>query len=361
MNRGRDNLHRIRIITMKLREYRKDDAQVIVGWLRSEEELYKWSADRFNKYPLSEDDINENYAPQLETGRFYPITAENDKGEIVGHFIIRYPRDDDDSSVRFGFVIVSPELRGMGYGKELLRLGVDYVKEHLKATRIDLGVFENNAGARHCYEAVGFNEYSQRVCDMPIGTWKCVDMELFLEKTLETKRLLLRRWKDSDAEDLYKYACDPDVGPIAGWPPHQSVDESRDVIKYVLSGKEAYAICLKKDGKAIGAIELKLNGHTDLTDRDDECEMGYWLGKPFWGQGIMPEAVREMLRRAFEDLGMQKVWIGYYEGNTKSKRVQEKCGFKYQWRSENVDVPLMHEKRTGHVSVMTKEDWKPSY
>ncbi|MDE6203906.1 MAG: GNAT family N-acetyltransferase [Lachnospiraceae bacterium] len=71
----------------------------------------------------------------------------------------------------------------------------------------------------------------------------------------------------------------------------------------------------------------------------------------------MPEAVKEMLRHGFEDCGMQKVWIGYYEGNIKSKRVQEKCGFQYQWRSEDVDVPLMHEKRTGHVSLMTKEDW----
>ena len=178
-----------------------------------------------------------------------------------------------------------------------------------------------------------------------------------VRKKMETQRLILRRWEDSDAEDLYKYASNPDVGPIAGWPPHQSVDESRNVIKNVLSGKEAYAICLKEDGKVIGAIELKLNGHTDMTERDDECEMGYWLGKPFWGQGIMPEAVKEMLLHAFEDCGMQKVWIGYYEGNNKSKRVQEKCGFKYQWRSEDVDVPLMHEKRTGHVSLMTKEDW----
>ena len=174
---------------------------------------------------------------------------------------------------------------------------------------------------------------------------------------LETERLILRRWNENDAGDLYKYASDPDVGPIAGWPAHQSIEESRDVIKNVFNGKEAYAVCLKEDGKAIGAIELKLNGHTDMTDRDDECEMGYWLGKPFWGQGIMPEAVKEMLRHAFEDCSMQKVWIGYYEGNTKSKRVQEKCGFKYQWKSENVDVPLMHEKRTEHVSLMTKEDW----
>ena len=93
------------------------------------------------------------------------------------------------------------------------------------------------------------------------------------KKMLETERLILRRWEESDAEDLYKYASDPDVGPIAGWPAHQSIDESRGVIKNVLSGKEAYAICLKEDGRAIGAIELKLNGHTDMTDRDDELSL----------------------------------------------------------------------------------------
>ena len=174
---------------------------------------------------------------------------------------------------------------------------------------------------------------------------------------LETERLILRRWEESDAEDLYEYASDPNVGPIAGWPAHLSIDESRDVIKNVFNGKEAYAICRKEDGKAIGAIELKLNGHTDMTERDDECELGYWLGKPFWGQGIMPEAAREILRHAFEDIGMTKVWCGYYEGNTKSKRVQEKVGFKYQWTTEGVDVPLMCEKRTGHVNAMTKEEW----
>ena len=174
----------------------------------------------------------------------------------------------------------------------------------------------------------------------------------------KTERLILRRWEDRDAESLFEYAKDPEVGPIAGWPAHQSIEESREVIRNVLSAKEAYAICLKTDGKAIGTVELKLNGHTDMTEREDECELGYWLGKPFWGRGIMPEAVREMLRHAFEDLGMTKVWAGYYEGNIKSKRVQEKCGFRYQWKSDNVDVPLMHEKRTGHVSSLTKDQWQ---
>ncbi len=157
---------------MILRDFKKEDAQIIAGWIRSEEELYKWSADRFNKYPLSGSDIIENYAPQIKTGRFYPLTAVDDNGVTVGHFIIRYPRNDDDSSVRLGFVIADPSLRGKGYGKEMLRLGIEYVKEHLSASRIDPGVFENNESARHCYEAAGFTAYATRECKMPIGTWK---------------------------------------------------------------------------------------------------------------------------------------------------------------------------------------------
>ncbi|MBR5046733.1 MAG: GNAT family N-acetyltransferase [Eubacterium sp.] len=178
-----------------------------------------------------------------------------------------------------------------------------------------------------------------------------------VEDLLVTDRLFLRKWARSDAEDLYRYAKDPDVGPIAGWPAHQSVDESRDVIKNVLTGKQAYAICQKTENKTIGAIELKLKGHTDLTDREDECELGFWIGKPFWGQGFMPEAARELIRHGFEELGMNKIWCAYYDGNVKSKRVQEKCGFRYQWTSQDVDVPLMHEKRIGHVNCLTREEW----
>ncbi len=175
---------------------------------------------------------------------------------------------------------------------------------------------------------------------------------------LVTERIILRRWEESDAESLFKYASDPAVGPIAGWPVHKSVSESRDVIKNVFSGKEAYAICLKNDCKAVGAIELLLNGHTDATERDDECELGYWIGKPFWNQGLVTEAAQEMLRHAFEDLGMKKVWCRYYDGNDRSKRVQEKLGFVFQRTDFGVEVPLLGEKRTSHVNCMTKERWE---
>lgn len=174
---------------------------------------------------------------------------------------------------------------------------------------------------------------------------------------IETERLILRPWQDSDAEALYTYASDPEVGPPAGWPPHTSVENSREIIKGVLSERETYAICLK-NGKPVGSIGLRLNGSTDMTDRDDECELGYWIGKPFWGQGLVPEAARALLRYAFEQLGMRAVWCGYYEGNDKSRRVQEKLGFVYQHKTEGIEVTLMNEVRTGHCNLMTKKRWQ---
>ena len=174
---------------------------------------------------------------------------------------------------------------------------------------------------------------------------------------LETDRLILRRWAETDAESLYEYAKDPAIGPIAGWPPHKSITESLNVIRNVLNGTQCYAICEKVRNKAIGSIELKLNGHTDMTEKEDECELGYWLGKPFWGRGYMPEAVMELLRHGFETLGMTTIWFGYYDGNNNSKRVQEKLGFAYHHTCEEVEVPLMNEIRVCHINFLTKEKW----
>lgn len=174
---------------------------------------------------------------------------------------------------------------------------------------------------------------------------------------LITERLILRPWKETDAESLYEYAKDPAVGPIAGWHPHKSISESLDIIRNVLNGAECYAICEKHIGKAIGAIELMLNGQTAKTDRDDECELGYWLGKPFWGRGYMSEAAKALIAYGFEELGMTTVWCGYYNGNQKSKRVQEKLGFVYHHTEENKPCKLMGDLRTEHINRLTREQW----
>ena len=160
---------------------------------------------------------------------------------------------------------------------------------------------------------------------------------------LKTKRLILRPWEESDAVDLYRYASDPEVGPIAGWPVHTSVENSLEIIRNVLSVSETYAVVDKDTGCAIGSIGLMIGKASSIGISDTEGEVGYWVGVPYWGQGLIPEAVQEILRYAFEELHLEKVWCGYYDGNIKSKRVQEKCGFQYQYTKENIPCSLLNE------------------
>ena len=174
---------------------------------------------------------------------------------------------------------------------------------------------------------------------------------------LETARLILRPWEAADAEACYQYAKDPRVGPIAGWPAHTSVEQSREIIRTILSAPETYAIVWKETMLPIGSIGLH---HNDLAEQEDEAELGYWLGVPWWGRGIVPEAAQELLRHAFEDLKLERVWCAYYEGNEKSRRVQEKLGFRHQWTTENLPVPQLGETRTGYVNLMIREDWLSS-
>ena len=140
--------------------------------------------------------------------------------------------------------------------------------------------------------------------------------------TIETERLLLRPWEAADAEELYKYARDPAVGPIAGWPPHTSVENSREIIRGVLSAPETYAVVLKETGLPVGSIGLMRGRASNIGLPDTEAELGYWIGVPCWGRGLIPEAARALIRRGFETLGLEKIWCGYFDGNEQSRRVQ---------------------------------------
>lgn len=179
---------------------------------------------------------------------------------------------------------------------------------------------------------------------------------------LETERLFLRPWEDSDAEELYQYAKDPAVGPVAGWPVHTSAENSLEIIRNVLSEPETYAVVLKETGKPVGSVGIMRKGSAPMSDT--EAEIGYWIGVPYWGKGLIPEAVRELQRRCFEDLGCTAVWCGYFDGNEKSKRVQEKCGFTYHHTEENKTCAISGALRTEHFTYLTKDEWlknkKPS-
>ena len=174
---------------------------------------------------------------------------------------------------------------------------------------------------------------------------------------LETTRLILRPWKEDDAESLYEYAKNPLIGPIAGWPVHTSVENSRQIIRDILCADETYAVTIKGDNTAVGSIGLMVGDRSNLKVGAEEAEIGYWIGFPFWGKGYIPEAVCELMRYAFNDLGISTIWCGYFDGNEKSKRVNEKCGFKYH-HTEEKEMPLINETKTLHVTCITKTEWQ---
>lgn len=169
---------------------------------------------------------------------------------------------------------------------------------------------------------------------------------------LYTHRLILRPWDLNDAENLYEYAKNPNVGPVAGWPIHTSVENSQEIIKTVFAEEETYAVCLRTDNLAIGCAAITVGARSNMKLPDDEGEIGYWIGEPFWGQGLIPEACMELIRRGFEDLKLKRLWCGYFEGNEKSRRVQEKCGFIYHHTNQDMHWELMDDIRTEHVTVL---------
>ena len=177
---------------------------------------------------------------------------------------------------------------------------------------------------------------------------------------LQTKRLILRPWQESDAEALYKYACNPNIGPIAGWPPHTSIGNSREIIKGVLSAPETYAVVLKETGETIGSVGI-MTARSEIRSAKmagSECEIGYWISEPYWGQGLIPEAVSELIRYAYEDSPRTTAWCGETDGNETPKRVQAKCGFTYSHTEYNKPVPLMNDVRTEHFTKLTLEEWR---
>ena len=144
---------------------------------------------------------------------------------------------------------------------------------------------------------------------------------------METARLLLRPWLDSDAEMLFKYASDPDVGPRAGWPPHKSMEESLEIIRTLFHNDTTWAIVLKETGEAIGAIGYGPSCDCKLPARDGEPIVGYWVAKPYWNQGICTEALNLMLEHIKAAADIPSLISGHFVDNPASGRVMEKCGF----------------------------------
>ena len=163
---------------IELRLYKNIDANIIVKWLKNEYAFRQWSADRYESYPITADDMNHYYS-QYNDDELYKLTAI-DENEIIGHLTIRFI-DEARKITRLGFVIVDDSKRGMGYGKQLVLAALNYAFDELKADKVTLGVFENNKPASNCYISCGFKvvekeETESYPCMGEI--WNCIEMEI---------------------------------------------------------------------------------------------------------------------------------------------------------------------------------------
>lgn len=148
---------------------------------------------------------------------------------------------------------------------------------------------------------------------------------------IETERLILRAFEQSDLDDFFEYASVKGVGERAGWKHHESKEESQQILNSFINHDKTFAIVLKENSKVIGSLGVEEYGMEDALTEFLEYkgrEIGYVLSKEYWGKGIMTEAVKAIINYLFNEINLDFLICGYYDFNNKSKRVQEKCGFK---------------------------------
>ena len=174
--------------------------------------------------------------------------------------------------------------------------------------------------------------------------------------TLKTERLLLRPWQQADLEDFYEYARVDGVGQMAGWLPHESKEVTQAILDSFITHKKTFA--LELNGKVIGSLGIENYKEEAFPELDDlqGRSIGYVLSKDYWGQGLMPEAVKAVQQYLFENVGLDFLLVSHYVWNGQSRRVIQKSGFRYI-----KTIPLNTRYGTTEdalVYLLKKEDWK---
>lgn len=173
--------------------------------------------------------------------------------------------------------------------------------------------------------------------------------------TLSTSRLTLRPFCQGDLDDFFDYASVDGVGQMAGWNPHKDKAETRIILDSFIKRKKTFA--LVHNGKVIGSLGIEEYDEKKYPEfADKKCrELGFVLSKAYWGQGLIPEAVNEVIRFLFEEIGLDVIFCGYFSSNRQSRRVQEKCGFRY-YTSETYDAQI-GTIADSILNILTKQDY----
>jgi len=172
---------------------------------------------------------------------------------------------------------------------------------------------------------------------------------------IETERLLMRPIVDYDADDVLEYCSEPNVGPNAGWKPHENIEETRDIMNKLMVGKEnVFGIVLKGIDKMIGSITLNL----DLRRKVPNVLMlGYVMSEHYWGKGLMTEAAKSVIKYGFEELSLNMITCTCFTDNSRSRRVIQKCGFKYEGTLRSCEVRYDGAIKDMEFYSLTKEEW----
>ena len=183
---------------------------------------------------------------------------------------------------------------------------------------------------------------------------------------LETDRLILRAWKESDLDDFFEYASVDGVGQMAGWYPHENKEKSKEILEMFISEKKTFALVYKENNKVIGSLGLE-DGEKHVSDDMKELkgrEIGYVLSKDYWGQGLMPEAVNRVIEYCFLEENYDYLLCGHMDFNKQSARVIEKCGFekfdeiKYETRMGTIENSVMYRRYNDLLDEQAKENSK---
>ena len=175
---------------------------------------------------------------------------------------------------------------------------------------------------------------------------------------MHTDRITLRRWRESDAAALFRYASDPDLGPLAGWPPHKSEEESLEVIRTIFTNEDTWAIEMNETGEAIGCIGYYTYGKSNIPIGENDAEIGYWIAKPYWNQGICTEALLLMEKHCFETRGYDTLWSDHFIGNPASGRVMVKGGLHDTGMLNTCSHLLGGDKQMVKIYRLDRQEWK---
>lgn len=308
-------------MNLSLRPYQPSDAAVITSWLKSEYLMRQWCADRYEHYPVTPEDMNTYHERNIDGQRSRALTMMDDN-EVVGYITLRTPANDLTEQ-RLGFVIVDDLKRGRSLGKALVSMAVKYAFEKLGATKVSLGVFENNPSAIHCYEAAGFHRVSRpetEIYQCLCETWNCIEMERFSD-------IVIREIKSNEipllTDFLYEAIFQPDNKPKIP----RTVLQNPMIWAYVdRFGTRPGDFCLVAlvDGVIVGAAWSR-NGCSYGKVDDNTPELAISLYPEYRNKGIGSRLLASLLETLIEK-GFGKVSLSVDKTNYAVK-MYHKFGF----------------------------------